>query len=154
MENWRCLQLQKWEGTGWSEKASLRMKGEGQERALQWRLGVRQWPQRGLQTWTLKVTLSDALERKWPGQWPLGAHFEGQPQRKTLRRETSLLEIRRNHHLLTKSGRRKAEVGKRWGAVPQGTQREAASRGKALGKRSIKGARIFQRWKRKRLGTD
>lgn len=74
---------------------------------------MRQWPQRGLQTWTLKVTLIGALERKWPGQWPLGAHFEGQPQRKTLRRETTLLEIRRNHHLLTKSGRRKAEVGKR-----------------------------------------
>ena len=30
MENWRCLQLQKWEERGWSEKASLRMKGEGQ----------------------------------------------------------------------------------------------------------------------------
>ena len=38
MENWRCLQLQKWEERGWSEKASLRMKGEGQERALQRRL--------------------------------------------------------------------------------------------------------------------
>ena len=38
MGNWRCLQLQKWEETGWSEKASLRMKDEGQERALQRRL--------------------------------------------------------------------------------------------------------------------
>ena len=84
---------------------------------------VSQWPQRGLQTWTLKVTLTDALERKWPGQWPLGAHFEGQPQRKTLRRETTLLEIRRNHQFLTKFGRRKAEVGKRWCAAPRGTQR-------------------------------
>ena len=54
---------------------------------------------------------------------PLGAHFEGQPQRKTLRRETTLLEIRRNHQFLTKFGRRKAEVGKRWCAAPQGTQR-------------------------------
>lgn len=117
---------------------------------------VRQWPQRGLQTWTLKVTLIGALERKWPGQWPLGAHFEGQPQRKTLRRETTLLEIRRNHHLLTKSGRRKAEVGKRWCGVlsPEAHKEEAASREKALGKRSSKGARIFQKWKRRRLGTD
>lgn len=32
-----------------------------------------------------KMTLTDALERNWPGQWPLG---------RTLRMEATLLEIR------------------------------------------------------------
>lgn len=39
-----------------------------------------QWPQRGLQTLTLMVTLRDPLESKWPGQW---AHFEKGPQEDT-----------------------------------------------------------------------
>lgn len=31
--------------------------------------------QRGPQTLIVKVTLTDPLERKWPGQWPLGGPF-------------------------------------------------------------------------------
>ena len=94
-----------------SPHSGWRVKGRGD-------CGCETRPQRALQTWTLKVTLTDALERKWPGQWPLGAHFEGQLQRRMLRRQTTLLEIRRNHHFLTKFGNkketwRKAEVWKR-----------------------------------------
>lgn len=37
---------------------------------------------------------------------------------------------------------------------PEAHKEEAASREKALGKRSSKGARIFQKLKRRRLGTD
>lgn len=42
------------------------------------------------------------------------------------------------NHLLTKSGRRKAEVGKRWGAVPRGHKEEAASRERLLEKVTVK----------------
>lgn len=66
------------EGPAWEE-------GRGEERAVSGGHGSATVTTERPSNLDSKMTLTDALERNWPGQWPLG---------RTLRMEATLLEIK------------------------------------------------------------